>query len=270
MSVADRQPPNGTQQKPPADEQAAKDSVALDETASDAAEGWPTWQRDVGLLAGVLLPIGLIYYRTVIELVKVWEIDPNYSHGYVVPVFAAALGYLAYTRHEVLPVSENVPRRCVTIGCLEIAFGFLLHLVSVFLGWRLLFIDVVGLIFILLGVLMALGGKKANAVYGFPVFFLIFAAPLPAFVYQKMALPLQHFASIFTVTLFDLIGEPAIRTGYRINIRGDHDMLVGDACSGLRSLTAILALAFAIAYLSGRSMRYRACWWPWPRRWRSL
>ena len=35
-------------------------------------------------------------------------------------------------------------------------------------------------------------------------------------------------------------------------------MLVGDACSGLRSLTAILALAFAIAYLSGRTMRYRA------------
>lgn len=214
--------------------------------------------RQLGIVLLALLPVAVIYWRSILDLINVWEIDPNYSHGYVVAPFAIMLGYLAYQRHNVRLVNDDVKRRSVIVGCIEIAGGLLLHFFASFLGTRGLFLDVIGLIFILLGIIMVLGGKRANEVYGFPVFFLIFMAPLPAFIYQKIALPLQHFASIVSVSMFELIGISAIRTGYRIDIPGEHDMLVGEACSGLRSLTAILALAFAIAYLSGRSMTYRS------------
>jgi exosortase len=79
-----------------------------------------------------------------------------------------------------------------------------------------------------------------------------------------VALVLQNFASIVAVSLFDVTGIAALREGVRITIPNSvpgesaHIMEVGAACSGLRSLTAILALAVAIAYLSGRRMWYRA------------
>jgi exosortase len=119
-------------------------------------------------------------------------------------------------------------------------------------------LDVVALIFILLGIVTVLGGMSANKAYSFPLFFLIFMAPWPPQVYDPIARQMQEFVSIVTWNLLDLMGIAAIRHGYIIELPGEGNVMeVADACSGLRSLTAILALACAVAYLSGRSMWYR-------------
>jgi len=210
------------------------------------------------MLVGALVAVGIAYFWTARDLISVWETDPNYSHGYVVPFFALGLAWVAFTRHQIAPVNSNVSRRATIVGSAEIGIGVLLHIGSMFLGRVGLLLDVVALIFILLGILMVLGGEKANKSFGLPVFFLIFMAPLPVPVYQPVALAMQNFASIVAVGLFDVFGIAALRSGYLIDIPGPHDMEVGAACSGLRSLTAILALAVAIAYLSNRGTPYRA------------
>jgi exosortase len=121
------------------------------------------------------------------------------------------------------------------------------------------FLDVVALIFILLGIVAALGGMEANKAYSFPLFFLIFMAPWPPQIYDPLARVLQEFVSRVTWTLLDLVGVPAVRHGYRIQLPGENNFMeVAEACSGLRSLTAVLALACAVAYLSGRGFWYRA------------
>ena len=171
------------------------------------------------------------------------------------PFFALGLGWVAWTRHQVLPLANEVERRDTIRGAVEIVFGFGLHIAGRYLAIDIL--DVIGMCFVLLGIVMAFGGEKANKVYGLPIFFLVFMAPLPDVVYGPTARVLQNFASIVAVSLFDVVGIPATRSGIWIDIPGPHDMEVGAACSGLRSLTAILALAVAIAYLSGRGMTYR-------------
>ena len=227
------------------------------EQSGDSAAPKITGQQ-IAMFVGALTAVAVAYWWTAWDLINVWDTDPNYSHGFVVPFFALGLGWVAYTRHNVAPVNKHASRRALIIGMIEIGFGFLLHMASMFLGKIGLLFDVVALIFIVLGIIMVLGGEKANKAYGLPVFFLIFMAPLPAPVYQPVALAMQNLASIVAVSLFDLCGIAAYRNGYLIDIPGPHDMEVGAACSGLRSLTAVLALAVAIAYLSNRSMAYRA------------
>ena len=208
----------------------------------------------VAMFAGTLIAVGVAYLWSIGSLIEVWEVNPNYSHGYVVPFFALGLGVVAYLRTEVLLVSGNVSRADTIRGGIEIAIGFGFHLLGMFTMIHIF--DVVGLIFILLGVLLAFGGDKANRAYALPVFFLIFMAPLPAPVYDPVARVLQHFASIVAVAMFDTVGVGALRDGIIISLEGGHVMRVAGACSGLRSLTAILALAVAIGYLSGRKMPY--------------
>jgi exosortase len=212
----------------------------------------------VAMLLGALAVVFVAYWRTLVELVKVWNKDPNYSHGFLVPLFAVGLAIVAYQRWKVLPVSEAGTHKSVITGTLEIAAGILLHFVSVFL-WKVgLFLDVVALIFILLGIVTVLGGSTAHKVYSFPLFFLIFMAPWPAKVYDPLARTLQEFVSLVTWILLDLVGVPAVRHGYIIELPGENNIMeVAEACSGLRSLTAVLALACAVAYLSGRGVWYR-------------
>ena len=213
------------------------------------------WQ--IVMLVIPLLAVGLLYWSTIGQLIEVWDKDPNYSHGFVVPFFALGLAWIAYQRSGVFPVGNSVTRRNVIVGGVEIAAGFALHLFALFLGQKLgLFFDVAALIFMLRGTVLALGGPTASAAYGFPLLFLIFMAPLPPQVYDPIALKMQAIASIVAAGLLDFVGVPVLREGYVIQIPG-HSMEVVGACSGMRSLTAVLALAMAIGYLSGRGQAYR-------------
>lgn len=208
------------------------------------------------MLAVPLLAVVAIYWSTFKQLITVWDEDPNYSHGFVVPFFALGLAWVAYQRTNLLPAGNTASRSNLIWGSIEIACGLALHIGCIFLGKVGLFLDVAALIFILRGIVLALGGSTANAAYGFPMLFLIFMAPLPAPVYEPIARSLQYVASVTASNMLELTGIAVLREGYVIHVPG-HQMEVAGACSGLRSLTAVLALALAIGYLSGRGMPYR-------------
>ncbi len=121
-----------------------------------------------------------------------------------------------------------------------------------FLG--LLLLDVVALVAILRGALLVLGGKSAVRAYGFACLFLIFMAPLPVAWYQPLAIRMQHLAVVISVATLGALGVPVFADGYVIRLPG-HSLELVEACSGLRQLTAFLALAMAVGHLSGRA------WW---------
>jgi exosortase len=66
--------------------------------------------------------------------------------------------------------------------------------------------------------------------------------PLPELVTQALALPLQFKASQMGAALLKLRNIPVLLTGNVIRLPG-HELFVTEACSGLRSLTALLSLA---------------------------
>ncbi len=197
--------------------------------------------------------IGVIYARAWPELIRVWDIDPNYSHGYIVPVASLAFAWLAWQQAG-SPVRRVVGVWPTTKGITEVLVGLALHIPAWFLGNLLL--DVLSLICVLRGLLLILGGSEANRAYGFAALFLIFMAPLPMRMYQPLAIMMQQWVSGISTEFLTICNIPAYREGYYIHLPG-YTMEVGEACSGLRQLTAVLALSVAIGHLSQKTTLYR-------------
>lgn len=80
--------------------------------------------------------------------------------------------------------------------------------------------------------------------------------PLPELVTQALALPLQFRASKMGAALLHMRNVPVLLTGNVIRLPG-HELFVTEACSGLRSLTALLSVsvlmgAMLLETLAGR------------------
>ncbi|MCR4412361.1 MAG: exosortase, partial [Thermoguttaceae bacterium] len=195
------------------------------------------------------------YWRLFAELIHVWSIDPNYSHGFVVfgagIVFAllAGVGVPGGKRFHLPDLASG---RQTLAGLLWMLVGFLVGMAGGFVGH--LFLGVVSLIFVLCGAIRLVGGEEAKSRFGFAAMFLIFMAPLPMAWYQPAAVTLQAVASSLSAGVLEAFGATVFREGHQIQLPG-YTLEVGQACSGLRALTAVLALAVAVGHFSGRT------WW---------
>jgi exosortase len=87
----------------------------------------------------------------------------------------------------------------------------------------------------------------------FPIAFLLFMIPLPAILMNSFTFPLQIFAAKLSTASLQLIDLPVYREGNIIFL--PHVTLeVVEACSGLRSLISLIALAIVFAYLTQRQV----------------
>jgi exosortase len=79
------------------------------------------------------------------------------------------------------------------------------------------------------------------------------AIPLPELVTQALALPLQFRASRMGAALLHMRNVPVKLNGNVIHLPG-HDLFVTEACSGLRSLTALISVSVLMSALVLRSL----------------
>lgn len=205
-----------------------------------------------GLALGAL--VVLIFWDSLRQLREVWDKDPSYSHGYLVPLACMGFAILAWQRGKP-DLTGAVSRSGMIPGAAEIVLGLVLHAGAWLLSTLLL--DVVALICVVRGLMLLVGGPSVNQKFGFAALFLIFMAPLPPPVYQATALWMQHFVSVISAAALEIMGIAAYRQGYIIHL-SDYTMEVGEACSGLRQLTAVLALGVAMGelYQNGRTVRW--------------
>jgi exosortase len=75
--------------------------------------------------------------------------------------------------------------------------------------------------------------------------------PLPELILNRIALPLQFTASKIGAALLAWRQIPVLLTGNVIRIPG-HELFVAEACSGLRSLTALLSLGVLLGAITLR------------------
>jgi len=85
-----------------------------------------------------------------------------------------------------------------------------------------------------------------------PFSLLALSIPLPELILSRVALPLQFTASKIGAGLLAWRQIPVLLNGNVIHIPG-HQLFVAEACSGLRSLTALLSLGVLLGAVTLRS-----------------
>lgn len=180
--------------------------------------------------------IALLYGTIVPPMVGDWYHDENYSHGFIVPLVA---GYFVYTRWRLLGKTAIRP---TGLG-LAIVVLALMQLVLAWLGTEY-FLMRSSLIVLLAGVILFLFGKEVFSLLRLPLAYLVFMVPLPYILYDAVAFPLKLFVTKVSVHALQLMGVAVLREG-NIIMFPSTTLEVADACSGIRSLVSLLALAVA-------------------------
>jgi exosortase len=200
-----------------------------------ASRRWFVWPA---ILSGALI---LLYASILRHLVAQWSSDPDYGHGFFVPLFS---GYVVWRLRERWMKSEIKPSN----------FGLLVMLGAI----GLLFVGSLGaelftsrfsLLVLIAGMILFLVGWKFLRAVSFPLAFLIFMIPLPAIVYNQITFPLQLIASRFAAFWLELVHVPVLRDG-NVLILSNYSLEVVEACSGIRSLVTLTSLAVIYAYFT--------------------
>lgn len=189
------------------------------------------------VLAGVAF--AALFFDVGRKLVSDWATDDNYSHGFlVVPV---AL-FLAWERRQALIAAA---RRPSGLG-LVVIVGSLAVLTAGTLGAEL-FLTRVAIIGVLVGLVLFAFGWAHLRLLAFPLAFLLLMIPLPAIVFNQIALPLQLLASQVGEAGLRLFGVPVLREG-NVMVLASTTLEVAEACSGIRSLISLLTLGIVYGY----------------------
>ena len=193
---------------------------------------WPT----------VLVVLISWMYGSVLKgLVLQWWNDPDYGHGFFVPIFSA---YILWRQRDPWLAAKSKPSN---FG-LVVMLGAVCLLLIGSLGAEL-FTSRFSLLLLLAGMVLFLSGWEKLRVVAFPLCFLILMIPIPAIIYNQITFPMQLLASRWASAILELIGVPVLRDG-NILVLSNYSLEVVEACSGIRSLMSLIALAVAYGYLA--------------------
>jgi exosortase len=166
-------------------------------------------------------------------LLRDWWTDPEAAHGLLLAPLALWLAW----RTGLVEKSESVPRPilglCLLVGA--IALRYASGLAAELFTMRMSMLGAI------LGVIVAARGLRQLLAWWLPATLIVLSVPLPAVVMGTLALPLQFKASQMGAALLEWRQVPVLLDGNVIHIPG-RSLFVTEACSGLRSLTALIAL----------------------------
>ncbi len=182
-----------------------------------------------------------IFVPTLISLAgRFTAADSYYSHGFLVPLICAYLIWRKRKKLKSLPISSSRAGLFVLVG------GLLMHVISSIL--KINFGSYLSIIIVLEGLVLYLLAKEINPQLLFPLTFLIFMIPLPSVIIINISFKMKMFAAQLASSLINQVGISAVRDGSTIYLPNGQ-LVVGNPCSGLRSLISLLALGVALGAL---------------------
>ena len=184
----------------------------------------------VFLFVGFLPTLGL--------LASAWR-QEEYSHAPLVVVLAALLAWrrLVHARPSAAPSWS---------GLLLVCTGLLFYLVGQLTAFNSG--SAYGFVLALSGLVLSFFGWPVLKVCLPALVYLLFAIPLPQFVYVPLTADLQLISSSLGVATLNLLGVPVFQEGNIIDL-GTLKLQIVEACSGLRYLFPLLSFGYLAAYL---------------------
>lgn len=192
---------------------------------------------------GAALPavlLGIIYSNGIAYMVHKWYADENYGHGFFVPLISLYL--IWQQRHRLREKRLQGSWWGVPVLLIGVGLYFIGELATIYVVVHL------SLWVVLIGLTLAAIGGEGMRIIAFPLFYLLAMIPLPDFLYQGLSGWLQLVSSALGVGCLQVIGVTAFREGNVIDL-GPIQLQVVEACSGLRYLFPLAALALICAYL---------------------
>lgn len=199
--------------------------------------------------AGVIVALLIwLYLPTLVHLIGQWWNDPNYSHGFFVPLFSAFVVWQERSRLSALSLRPS------WVGLLILGVGLCVLIIGQ-MGAEL-FLSRLSLLIVVAGLLVLFWGWKFARGFLFPWAFLLLMIPIPSIVFNQITFPLQLLASKVASTTLPWMGVPVLREG-NVIILPAMALEVAEACSGIRSLMSLTTLAIIYGYLMERRIGIR-------------
>ena len=197
----------------------------------------------IGSMLIVILLIAL-YYQVIWKLVTDWWQIPDFSHGFLVPPFAA---YLVWVKRKTL---GNIELKPTWSGIAVVAAGLTVLVLGVY-GAEL-FLSRISLLIVLAGLTLSFGGRDILVELRYVFFVLLLAIPIPAIVFNQITLPLQTLSAKSASALLPIFGVPVLREG-NVIVLPTMKLEVAQACSGIRSLMSLLMVSILFGYFLEKS-----------------
>jgi exosortase len=190
-----------------------------------------------GIKLVVLLVLWVsVFYPVFAGLVHAWFYLPNSdnSYGVLVPFISM---YFIWQKREALAGGETATSAA---GFALLAASLSIYLLSQVGG--IVFLQRMMMVLSLIGLVLYVFGKDMFRVLAFPLIFLVFMVPIPESVVNLVSFPLQTYATIIAEKIIRLCAIPVYREGHMLYF-STTQLEVAEACSGIRSMTALLMLS---------------------------
>ncbi|MCU1222813.1 MAG: eight transrane protein EpsH [Edaphobacter sp.] len=189
-----------------------------------------------------------VYFRIAIKLFVDWYNIPDYSHGFLVPLFSV---FLLWDKRKIL---NSTPVKQSWNGVVLIVLAIAVLILGVY-GVDL-FTSRISFVIMLAGLVWTLFGRAVLRELRFPLLVLLLAIPFPAIIFNQITFPLQLLASRLASQILPLLGVPVLQEGNVIQLP-IMKLEVAEACSGIRSLMSLFTLSVFYGYFLEKTTRRR-------------
>jgi len=217
--------------------------------ATTISERLPVTRSGISNLWPLALGLAVLAIPTIGTLgQQVWSKEEG-AHG---PIVLATGLWLLWRQRDAMLAAAVPGRDWITVPvmlvCLAVyIFGRAYDYIS---------LEVAALYGLGLALVYACFGLRVMMTNWFPLLYLAFLVPPPGWFMDSLTAPLKLFVSFAATEGLQTVGIPVYREGVTLMI-AQYQLLVEDACSGMNSITGLVAISlFYIYLLRNASWRY--------------
>lgn len=198
------------------------------------------------LLIALVVLLGALFSDALIEIAQICWDNEDYSHGLLLPLIVLYIWWDRKT--EILTAISRrdikkdfhiaLPLVILVAGLLILLLGYASRLN--YLSWIAFFPITTSIVWLIFG-------KTTFLLFSGPFLLLIMAKPLPDSVVVRIFWPLQVFSAKVGAWTLDALQVPVYLSGNIIELPGVR-LMVEEACSGMRSVMALLTLALIMLF----------------------